>query len=192
MFRRAGGAIVGVVAGIDSVAGPGASLGDGLDEVVLTAHGYAELVRELGRLSFKRPVMAAQLSAAVAEAGGGFGDDPEVRGARAELELLDERMDVLRRRLRAARVLSGDESSSGLVSLGSHVILDDLDDGTTAEYLLVSTAESDPLLGHLSNDSPVGRAIEGHKRGDTVEVHVPHGVRHLRIAGVAVDLEKGR
>jgi transcription elongation GreA/GreB family factor len=50
--------------------------------------------------------------------------------------------------------------------------------------MLVATAESDPEQGRLSGGSPVGRAINGHREGDIVEVHAPHRIRHLRIAEV--------
>jgi len=81
-----------------------------------------------------------------------------------------------------ARPLRREEVSTGVVSIGSRVVLDDLDDGTYETYVLVSPSESNPAEGRLSNESPVGRAIEGHRRGEVVEVRAPHGVRHLRIA----------
>jgi transcription elongation factor GreA len=85
-------------------------------------------------------------------------------------------------------VLGADEPSSQVVSLGSRVVLKDLDDGAREEYVLVSSAESNPAEGRLSNESPVGRAIAGHHKGDVVDAQAPHRVRHLRI----VDLRAGR
>jgi hypothetical protein len=77
---------------------------------------------------------------------------------------------------------------SDVVSLGSHVVLEDLDDSSREDYVLVSSAESNPAEGRLSSESPVGRAISGHRRGDVVDAHVPRRVRHLRI----VDLQGGQ
>ena len=71
------------------------------------------------------------------------------------------------------------------VSVGLRVVIDDLDDGTSEEYVLVFPAESNPAAGRLSAESPVGRAIEGHRRGDVVDAHAPRRVRHLRIADIA-------
>ena len=85
----------------------------------------------------------------------------------------------------AARVLEPDEPSSHVVSLGSHVTLQDLDDGLREEYLLVSSAESNPTEGRLSADSPVGRAILGHHRGDVVDARAPHRIRHIRISDLS-------
>jgi transcription elongation factor GreA len=83
------------------------------------------------------------------------------------------------RELRAHRL-----RDNGVVSRGSHVVLEDLDDATRAEYVLVASPESDPEHGRLSDESPVGRAISGHRTGDVVDAHAPHRVRHLRIAEV--------
>jgi len=77
------------------------------------------------------------------------------------------------------------DSSYETVTLGSRVVLDDLDEGTAERYVIVLPAEASPGAGRLSNESPVARAIEGHHPGDLVEVRVPHGVRHLRINDVA-------
>ena len=71
-----------------------------------------------------------------------------------------------------------------VVSLGSRIVLEDLDDSSREAYVLVSPGESNPAQGRVSDESPVGRAIAGHRVGEHVDVHAPHCVRHLRIAGV--------
>ena len=85
----------------------------------------------------------------------------------------------------ASRVPEPDEPSSHVVWLGSHVTLQDTDDGLREEYLLVSSAESNPSEGRLSADSPVGRAILGHHRGDVVDARAPHRIRHIRITDLS-------
>jgi transcription elongation factor GreA len=70
--------------------------------------------------------------------------------------------------------------------LGARVVLEDLDDGSREEYVLVVAGESNPAEGRLSAESPVGRAIAGQHVGDLVDVRAPHAVRHLRIAGIRV------
>lgn len=72
--------------------------------------------------------------------------------------------------------------AGGIVSLGSRFVLEDLEDGTREEYVLVPSSESNPSAGRLSNDSPVGHAVEGRRSGEIVDVRAPLGVRHLRIA----------
>jgi transcription elongation factor GreA len=88
--------------------------------------------------------------------------------------------------LSAARVLGPDECSSNVVVLGSRVVLEDLDDGAKEVFVLVWSADSNPAEGRLSDESPVGRAIAGHHRGDVVDAYAPHRVRHLRIADIGV------
>jgi transcription elongation factor GreA len=155
------------------------------DEVVLTPEGHERLVEEHRHLeTVRRPEAAARLRQAL-EVAGDLGDNPEYLDARTELDLVEERIAVLERRLADARVLRPDETSTKVVSLGSRVVLEDVDDHTELELLFVSSAESSPVDGRLSSDSPVGRAIAGHRKGDVVEVHAPHRVRHLRIADVS-------
>jgi transcription elongation factor GreA len=170
----------------------GASRGRvGDDEVVLTPEGYDRLEREHLRLTTViRPVVAARLSAALGVPGD-LGDNAEYLDAQAELDLLERRIALLERRLRAARILGPDERSQEIVSLGSQVVLDDLDDSGREEYVLVSSAESNPGEGRLSSESPVGRAIAGHRAGDLVDVHAPHRTRHLRIADVRGEVVAG-
>jgi transcription elongation factor GreA len=73
------------------------------------------------------------------------------------------------------------QAPSAVVSLGSRVVLEDLDDRTFDEYLLVPPAESNVGEGRLSSESPVGRAIKGHGQGEIVDARAPHRIRHLRI-----------
>jgi transcription elongation factor GreA len=75
-------------------------------------------------------------------------------------------------------------SGASVVVLGSCVLLEDLDDRTLEEYVLVPPPDSDPAAGRLSTESPVGRAIAGHRLGEVVDAIAPHTIRHLRIAAV--------
>ena len=152
--------------------------------MVLTPEGYARLQKEhLFLTTVKRPEIAARLADAV-QVAGDLADNSEYIDAQTELDLIDRRIELVDERLHEAQVLGPEEPSSEIVSLGSCVVLDDLDDGSEEEYVLVSSAESNPKEGRLSNESPVGRAIEGHHRGDVVVAHAPRQVRHLRIAGI--------
>jgi transcription elongation factor GreA len=156
----------------------------GEDELVLTHRGYEALVAELCRLTeSKRPTALAALREA-GDIAGDLADNSEYLQARDELDRLEARIALLEARLRAARQLRPREGTNGVVSRGSHVVLEDLDAATSGDYVLVASAESDPEHGRISEDSPVGRAVSGHRKGDFVEAHAPHGVRHLRIVEV--------
>jgi transcription elongation factor GreA len=157
---------------------------DGVEEVVLTPEGYARLEDEYRRLTaVARPEAAARLGQAL-QVAGDLADNPEYLDARNELDLVEQRIERIERRLHAARVLRNGDLSNDVVSLGSRVVLEDLDDRTCEEYVLVSSAESNPAEGRLSSESPVGRAIRGHHRGEVVDARTPRRVRHLRIAEV--------
>jgi transcription elongation factor GreA len=160
--------------------------GESSGTIVLTHEGYAKLQDDVRRLETACRVAQERLEQAL-QVPGDLGDNAEYLDVRSELELLERRRAVLDQRLHAARVLNPDEVSRQVVSLGTRVVVDDLDDGTREEYVLVSSPESNPSAGRLSNESPVGRAIAGHHQGDVVDAHVPHGIRHLRIAQLGTE-----
>jgi len=154
------------------------------EELVLTRRGLEALVAEHTRLAEeKRPAAMAALREA-ADVAGDLADNSEYLQARDELDRVEARMALLEERLRVARQLRPRERNGEVVSRGSHVVLEDLDDATRADYVLVASAESDPEHGRLSDESPVGLAISGHRKGDVVDARAPHRVRHLRIAEV--------
>jgi transcription elongation factor GreA len=154
------------------------------EELVLTGRGYDALVAEHEQLTdVKRPAAVAALREA-AELAGDLTDNSEYLQARNELDRIEERIAVLEARLGSARKLRPREANGGVVSRGSHVVLEDLDNATRADFVVVASAESDVEHGRLSDESPVGRAVAGHRKGDVVEARAPHGIRHLRIAQV--------
>jgi len=87
--------------------------------------------------------------------------------------------------LRRARLLEKDANSDCQVSLGSKVVLKDLNLNKEYEYTIVSTAEADPTEKKISNESPVGKAILGLTVGDQVEVKVPAGTFNYKIEEIS-------
>ena len=73
------------------------------------------------------------------------------------------------------------EIKKDVVSVGSHVKLRDVDARKTFEYHIVGSAEANPDENKLSNESPVGKAIMGRKKGETVEVAAPRGAIKFKI-----------
>jgi transcription elongation factor GreA len=88
--------------------------------------------------------------------------------------------------LRAARVIDASQVSTDVVSLGSQVKLKDLDHGDTLDYTIVGSAEADPANKRLSNESPVGKALLGHKKGDVVTVTAPRGEIKYKITKIDI------
>ena len=83
--------------------------------------------------------------------------------------------------MRAARVISKRDVTTDVVSVGSRVRLRDVNAKKTFEYYIVGSAEADPAENKLSNESPVGKAILGRKKGETVEVSAPRGALTFKI-----------
>ena len=149
-------------------------------EVILTAEGYEKLKQEIEELSTtKRREVAERIR--VAREFGDIAENAEYDDAKNEQMLLEHRIATLEERLRDARVISKKDIAKDVVSVGSKVKLRDVAAKETIEYHIVGSAEADPAANKLSNESPVGKAIIGHKKGETVEVTAPRGTLKFKI-----------
>ena len=99
--------------------------------------------------------------------------------------MLEHKIAQLEERVAHAKVIDARSVDTSVVSIGSVVRLRDLDAKQSVEYFIVGSAEANPAEQKLSNESPVGRALIGHKRGDVVSVPVPKGpARKLKITKI--------
>ena len=145
-----------------------------MKEVILTPECYKKLKEEIEHLSnAKRREIAERIR--VARQFGDIAENSEYDDAKNDQALLEHRIAILEERMANARVISKKEVSKDVVSVGSHVKLRDLSAKETVEYHIVGSAESNPDAQKLSNESPVGKAIIGKKKGETVEVTTPRG-----------------
>jgi transcription elongation factor GreA len=145
-------------------------------EVILTPEGYKKLKAEIELLSTERRREVAE-RIRVARQFGDIAENAEYDDAKNDQMLLEHRIARLEEQLRNARVIEKKEISSDVVSVGSKVRLRDVDAKQTMEYHIVGSAEANPSEHKLSNESPVGKAIIGHKKGETVDVTTPRGAR---------------
>ena len=151
-----------------------------LKEVILTPEGYEKLKQEIDRLrGDKRREVAERIR--VAREFGDIAENAEYDDAKNEQMLLEHRIATLEERLRDARVIDKKSVPKDVVSVGSKVRLRDVDAKQTVEYHIVGSAEANPMEQKLSNESPVGKAIMGHKKGETVEVSAPRGSLKFKI-----------
>jgi transcription elongation factor GreA len=149
-------------------------------EVILTPEGYEKLKSEIEELSTtKRREVAERIR--VAREFGDIAENAEYDDAKNEQMLLEHRIATLEERLRDARVISKKDIAKDVVSVGSKVKLRDVAAKETIEYHIVGSAEANPAENKLSNESPVGKAIIGHKKGETVEVTAPRGTLKFKI-----------
>jgi transcription elongation factor GreA len=143
-------------------------------DVILTPEGYEQLKSELDVLRTERRREVAERIAA-ARAFGEIAENAEYDDAKNEQMMLEHRIAQLDERLANARVIDVKDVDTSIVSIGSVVRLRDVDAKQTVEYFIVGSAEANPAEQKLSNESPVGKAIMGRKKGETVEVITPRG-----------------
>jgi transcription elongation factor GreA len=152
-------------------------------EVILTPEGYQKLKDEIEQLStVKRREVADRIR--IAREFGDIAENAEYDDAKNEQALLEHRISTLEERLKSARVIDKSEITADVVSIGSRVRLRDVDANETVEYRIVGSAEANPAEQKLSNESPVGKAIIGHKKGETVEVATPRGSLKFKILDI--------
>ena len=154
-----------------------------MKDVILTPEGYENLKKEIEYLSNeKRREVADRIR--VAREFGDIAENAEYDDAKNEQALLEHRIATLEERLRNARVIEKKDVAKDVVSVGSKVRLRDLALKQTFEYRIVGSAEANPAENKLSNESPVGRAIMGRKKGETVEVAAPRGKLTFKIMDI--------
>jgi len=152
-------------------------------EVILTAEGYEKLKEEIELLrNDKRRDIAERIR--VAREFGDIAENAEYDDAKNEQAMLEHKIMLFEERLLHARVIDAGDVDTSVVSIGSRVRLKDMDANETVEYHIVGSAEANPAEHKLSNESPVGRAIIGHKKGEVVEVSAPRGALKFKILDI--------
>ena len=153
-------------------------------DVILTPEGLQKLKEEIAELStVKRREVAERIKEA--REFGDISENSEYDDAKNEQAMLESRIAALEDKLRAAQVIDASSLSSDIVRVGSVVDVKD-DNGKAYTYTIVGSTEADPGNRRLSNESPVGKALIGHKKGDQVRVPAPKGERKLEIVKIGV------
>jgi len=156
-------------------------------DVILTPEGLTKLKEELEYLSNDKRREVAQRIKEAREFGD-ISENAEYDDAKNEQAMLEARIAALAERLRSASVIDSSELSTDVVRAGSVVHVKD-DKGKSLSYTIVGTAESSPLEGRLSNESPVGKALMGRRKGDEVTFSTPRGERRLKITKIDVGVK---
>jgi transcription elongation factor GreA len=157
-------------------------------DVILTPEGLTKLKEELAHLQGDRRREVAERIKEAREFGD-ISENSEYDDAKNEQAMLEAKIAQLEERIRAATVVNPDELSNDVVQIGSVVSVKDETSGKSQQFTIVGSAEANPAEMKLSNESPVGRALIGHKRNDVVSVQVPKGpARKLKITKIDVGL----
>ena len=153
-------------------------------EVILTREGLKQLEDELENLrSVKRAEVKERLKEAIAL--GDLSENSEYDDAKNEQAFMEGRILELEKMIRNAKVIDEDAHQEGTVTVGSLVRVKDIEFDEINEYRLVGTVEADPMNYRISNESPVGRALLGRKKGEIVDVEVPAGIIKYEILEVS-------
>ena len=143
-------------------------------DVILTPEGLENLKKEIEYLSTeKRREVAERIKEA--REFGDISENSEYDDAKNEQALLEQRISQLEERVRRATVIDQSDVDTEVVSVGTLVHVKDQKSGDSRKFQLVGSAEANPAEQKLSNESPIGRALLGHKRGEIVTVDVPRG-----------------
>lgn len=149
-------------------------------EVIMTAEGLKKIEDELEYLkTVRRKEVAEKIKAALAF--GDISENSEYDEAKNDQADLEKRIMKLEGILSNARLIDESEIKTDEVSLGSVVLVKDVEFDEVTEYTIVGATEADPYENKISNESPVGRSLLGKKVGDVVEVLVPEGTAHFEI-----------
>ena len=153
-------------------------------DVILTPDGLNELKAKIEYLSTERRAEVADRIKEARE----FGDiteNSEYDDAKNEQAMLEKQIADLEEKLRGATVIDETAVSTDVVSVGTVVHVKDQKTDKSVKYKIVGSAEANPSENRLSNESPVGKALLGHRRNDVVSVPVPRGpARKLKITKI--------
>jgi len=151
------------------------------DVVFVTEEGLANLRDELTYLkTIKRKELAKRLKEAISY--GDLSENSEYEEAKNEQAFIEGRILELDKKIKHAKIIAGEKA--GVVRIGSTVTLLDLQSNAKEEYTIVGSTEADPVAKRISNESPVGRALLGKKKGEHIFVQAPGGRFEYEILGI--------
>ena len=155
-------------------------------QAVITPDGLEKLKQEIEHLTtVKRREVAERIKEA--REFGDIAENAEYDDAKNEQALLEQRIAQLEERLRRATVIDEKGLSTDEVQVGTTVHVKDQKSGSSQKFQIVGSTEANPSEQKLSNESPIGKALIGHKRNDVVSVDVPRGPkRKLKITKIEV------
>jgi len=149
-------------------------------EIILTREGLAKLENELDEL---KSVHRKEVNDRIRQAKeyGDLSENAEYEDAKQEQAFIEGRIIKLEQMIRNAKLIDETEYVADEVHLGCNVKVREMGSGEEYEFSIVGSAEADPVNRRLSNESPLGRALMGNKKGTTVDVATPRGLTKYKI-----------
>jgi transcription elongation factor GreA len=154
-----------------------------LKKHIMTYEGVKKLEDELEYLkTVKRKEITEKIKVALSF--GDLSENSEYDEAKNEQAFVEGRIVQLENMLKNTTIVDDSEIQTDVVSVGSIVKLKDYDFDEEVEYVIVGSAEADPINNKISNESPVGSGLVGKKVGDIVEIQIPDGLCKYEILGI--------
>lgn len=152
-------------------------------ETLLTAEGLKKLEEELAHYKSVRRIEVAQRIKTAIEYGD-ISENSEYDDAKNEQAFIEGHIIELENKINTAKIID-EKTRKNVVSVGSKVKLLDEEFNEELDYVIVGSSEADPFNNRISNESPIGSAILGKKKGATVEVNTPDGVATFKILAIS-------
>ena len=154
-----------------------------MEKTFLTPEGKKQLEERLVELkTVKRPEVTKKIG--IAREFGDLSENAEYDAAKEEQGLIEAEIAEIEMKLRNCELITKKSISTSKVSVGCTVKLHDEMFDEDIEYKIIGSTESDPFQGLISNESPVGKALLGKKKGETVEVQTPGGIISYTILSI--------
>jgi transcription elongation factor GreA len=153
-------------------------------QIIVSHEGLKKLQQELEHLkTVKRKEVAQAIQKA--RAYGDLSENSEYDEAKNEQAEIEGKIANLEATLENAIVLDDSELGTDKVNVGNKVAVHNIDTDEESEYKIVSTAEADPIMGLISDDSPLGKALIGQRKGDSINVETPMGIVNYTITDIS-------
>lgn len=149
----------------------------------MTLEGKKKLEDEIHELkTVKRKEVVERIK--IARGFGDLSENSEYDAAKDEQAFVEGRITTLENIVRNAEIIDSSDSANDIVSIGKTITFKELPKGDDETYTIVGSAEADPFKGLISNDSPIAKALLGHKVNEEVSVPTPSGEVNVRIVDI--------
>lgn len=153
-------------------------------QVLITDEGLKNLEAELDELkTVKRKEIAEKIKVALSF--GDLSENSEYDEAKNEQAIVEARIASIENMLKNAQVINEDELGTEIIHVGSKVKVKDIDFDDICEYKIVGSSEADPVNGKISDESPVGKGLIGHKVGEKIKIETPAGEMSYKILEIS-------
>lgn len=152
--------------------------------ILLTDEGLKNLEEELEMLkTVRRKEIAEKIKVALSF--GDLSENSEYDEAKNDQAMTEARIADIESMLKNVKLIDEEELTTEIIHIGSKVRVNDVEFDEVCDYQIVGSSEADPANGRISDESPVGKSLLGHKTGDRIEVETPGGIMVYEVLEIA-------